>query len=107
MVLGLIAAGVFGTTTPLLTAGALLVTAFFASGLDAIGGVPFYRSVRPLERAQMASVYRTYLDASDLIPPMIYGVLLIWFDLGVVFLALSVFQAFCAVLAWRYLPKSL
>ena len=107
MTVSLVAAGLTGTAMPLVTAGILLVTAFFASGLDAIGGVPFYRAVRPLERPQMASVYRTYLDASDLIPPMIYGLLLTRYDLGVVFLALSVFQALCAGLSWRYLPKGL
>ncbi len=102
-----LAAGLVGTAAPLVAAGILLVTALFATGLDAVGGVPFYRSVRPLERPEMASVYRTYLDAAELVPPVIYGVLLGFFGLGVVFVALSAFMLACGLVGWRYLPRSL
>lgn len=102
-----LAAGLVGTSAPLVAAGILLVTALFATGLDAVGGVPFYRSVRPLERPEMASVYRTYLDAAELVPPVIYGLLLGFFGLGVVFVALSAFMLACGLVSWRYLPRSL
>ena len=42
--------------------------AFFVALLDGLGPVPFLRAVRPHERAPMTAIYRTYLDASELLP---------------------------------------
>ena len=46
--------------------------AFFVAIIDGLGPVPFLRAVRAHERAQMTAVYRTYLDASELLPPLAY-----------------------------------
>ncbi|MGC4009600.1 MAG: hypothetical protein QM805_11795 [Pseudomonas sp.] len=54
----------------------------------------------------MAAVYRTYLDFSELTPPLVYSVVLTFFGLGSVFVTLGILAAFCGFVAWRYLPKT-
>ncbi len=103
----LFAAGFSGEGFPLATGGFLLCCAFFAIALDALGSTPFMRSVRAFERPQMSAVYRTYLDLSELIPPLVYSVVLAFFGLGAVFVTLGVFCAICGFFTWRYLPKSM
>lgn len=88
-------------------AGFLLGACVASTGLDAVGSVPFYRSVHISERPEMSAVYRTYADASELLPPLAYGVLLTWFDLPVVFLALCVLQLAVAWLSARFLHRRL
>ena len=85
----------------------LLGSALFAIALDALGSTAFLRAVRAYERPQMSAVYRTYLDLSELLPPLVYSVVLAFFGLGAVFATLGVFAAFCGWLTWRYLPKSM
>ena len=98
----------FGDESDPLWAGAfLLLCAFFAISLDSLGSTPFMRAVRSYERPQMAAVYRTYLDLSDLLPPLLYAIVLAFFGIGAVFTTLGLFCAVCAVLTWRYLPKSM
>jgi ABC-type proline/glycine betaine transport system permease subunit len=65
------------------------------------------RAVRSYERPQMTAVYRTYLDFSELIPPLVYSVVLAFFGLGAVFCTLAVFTAICGFFTWKYLPRSL
>lgn len=103
----LLAAGYFGTTQPLVTAGFILAAALFVVPLDAVGTVPFYRSVHPHERAEMTSVYRTYLDVGELLPPLVYGVLLGVFGMGAVFVALAALLFVCATLSFVFLPRRL
>ncbi len=102
----LFAAGAVGAAAPLLTGAFLLCGAFFTIALDALGSTAFMRSVRTYERAQMAAVYRTYLDFSELTPPLVYSVVLAFFGLGSVFATLGVLAAACGFITWRYLPKS-
>ena len=92
---------------PLLTGAFLLCGAFFTIALDALGSTAFMRSVRSYERSQMAAVYRTYLDFSELTPPLVYSVVLAFFGLGSVFATLGLLAAVCGFVTWRYLPKSL
>ena len=65
------------------------------------------RSVRSYERPQMAAVYRTYLDFSELTPPLVYSVVLAFFGLGSVFATLGILAVVCGVVTWRYLPKTM
>ena len=99
--------GLAGESSPLLAAAGLLATAFFCTGLDAVGGVAFYRAVHVHERAPMTAVYRTYLEIGDLIPNLIYGVILIWLPLGAVFAADGAACVGFALVCWRYLPRGL
>lgn len=103
----LFAAGAVGSTMPWVAAAILLVATAFVVPLDAVGGVPFYRAVHRSERAEMTSVYRSYMDVGELLPPLVYGVLLAFFGLGVVFVAMGGLLVFCAVMSWRYLPRRL
>ena len=107
MSVAMLAAGAVGAAAPLLTAGFLLVGAFFTIAVDALGSTAFMRSVRSYERPQMAAVYRTYLDFSELTPPLVYSVVLAFFGLGSVFATLGILAAVCGAVTWRYLPKSL
>jgi len=100
-------AGVCGERLPLIAGFFLLGCAFFTIALDAVGSTPFLRAVRAYERPQMSAVYRTYLDLSELLPPLVYSVVLAFFGLGAVFTTLGVFMAFCGWLTWRYVPKSM
>ncbi|MBX3579868.1 MAG: MFS transporter [Rhizobiaceae bacterium] len=103
----LFAAGWAGEAHPLVAGAFLLVCAFFTISLDALGSTAFMRAVRAWERPQMTAVYRTYLDLSDLLPPLVYSIILGFFGLGSVFTTLGIFTAFCGWLTWRYLPKSM
>lgn len=97
----------FGERVPLAAGAFLLATAFFAVALDSLGSTAFMRAVRVHERPQMSAVYRTYLDLSELLPPLVYSVVLAFTGLGGVFATLGLFLAFCGALTWRYLPKGL
>ncbi|CAN5160874.1 MFS transporter [soil metagenome] len=102
-----ICAGLSGTSMPYVTAGLLLVGATCASMLDGIAGIPFLRSVKSYERTQMASVYRTFVDFSDLLPSLIFSFALLVLPLGAVFVILGVWLAIVGVIAWAFLPRSM
>lgn len=72
--------------------------------LDALGGIPFMRFVHPYERPQMTSVYRTYIDMSDLLSAALFSLLLSHFDLRAVFIASGLFALGAALVA-RQLPR--
>lgn len=103
----LLLAGLCGEAFPLAAAALLLCAAFFAVALDALGSTPFMRAVRSYERPQMTAVYRTYLDFSELLPPLVYSIVLAFFGLGAVFSTLACFAVICGLMVWRYLPKSM
>ncbi len=103
----LFVAGAVGSSAPWVTAAILLLATVFVVPLDAVGGVPFYRSVHRTERAEMTAVYRSYMDFGEFLPPLAYGVLLAFFGLGVVFVAMAGLLVFCAAMSWAYLPRRL
>ena len=104
---GLLAAGLVGVGYPWGLAACLLAAAVAAVGLDAVGAVPFYRAVHVHERPEMTAVYRTYQDMSELLPLFVYGVLLTWFGLEAIYIALAGLMALCAGLSLRHLPARL
>ena len=55
----------------------------------------------------MTAVYRTYLDFSELTPPLVYSVVLAFFGLGAVFATLALFMVVCGLIVWRYLPRGM
>jgi predicted MFS family arabinose efflux permease len=91
---------------PWLVAGLLLAGALCVMVLDGLGNIPFLRAVRPWERPQMATVFRTYIDLSDLLPAALYSVLLSFFDIRAVFWACGLWMLASAAVA-RYLPRSM
>jgi MFS family permease len=100
-----LAAG-FVASRPFLAGAILLAAALCAVGLDSIGSIPFYRAVRPYERPQMTTVFRTNLDGADLISSAVFAALLSFFDLPAVFLASGIASLAAALLA-LYLPRAM
>jgi MFS family permease len=102
-----IAAGLAGEGSPMLTAAFLLLGSLACVGLDAVGGVPFLRFVKPRERQSMAPVYRSYIDLSELLPSIVFAIALLIFDTPIVFGLLGAFLFVLAGIAWQHLPKSM
>jgi MFS family permease len=100
-------AGAFGKTSPWSAVVCLLLAAICASGLDGVGGVPFYRSVKPRERQRMTSVYRTFFEFAELIPGFVFMILLLHFQIGIVFIVIGLLSGFLAAVTWKHLPKSM
>jgi MFS family permease len=100
-------AGSFGKTSAWSAVVCLLLAAVCASGLDGVGGVPFYRSVKPRERQRMTSVYRTFFEFAELIPGFVFMILLLHFQIGIVFIVIGVLSGFLAAVTWKHLPKSM
>lgn len=103
----LLAASVTAVDYPLVTAALLLGGSLFAVAHDAVGSAPFLRAVRPFERGEMTAVYRTYLELSDLLPSIVYSVVLIFFGIGSVFFTLAILIAVIGWLSWVWLPESM
>ena len=102
-----LAAGVLSLGLPAAAGVAMVCGAFFTAMLDGLGPVPFLRAVRVHERAEMAAVYRTYLDASELLPPLAYFFL---FQIGgypAAFAALALLLGGVAALTFRHLPRGM
>ncbi len=80
---------------PALAVPMLLAAALAMVSLDAIGNMPFMLSVKPRERPEMTTVYSTYRDAAEILPPGIFSAILKLFELPAVFVAggLAMFAA--------------
>jgi MFS family permease len=102
-----LAAGLLGTAHIGMACAALLAAAFFSAGLDGVGGIPFLRAVKPRQRREMTSVYRTFIECSDILPGFVFMGLLLLFPTSVVFIVLSGLLLFVAVLVWRHLPPAM
>jgi hypothetical protein len=94
--------------SPIVSIIFLLIAAMGATALDGVGAIPYMRAVKPRERREMTSVYRTFIEISDILPGIIFAFVLTvscppkpcscWWGL------LSIFMAF---VTWKHLPKSL
>jgi hypothetical protein len=69
--------------------------------------VPFLRAVRVHERAEMTAVYRTYLDASELLPPLAYLFLFLIGGYAAAFAGLAVLLGGIGVMTLRHLPRGM
>jgi MFS family permease len=102
-----LAAGVLSLGAPAAAAVAMVAGAFFVALVDGLGPVPFLRAVRVHERPQMTAVYRTYLDASELLPPLAYFFLFMVGGFAAAFAGLAVALAVIGVLTLRHLPRGM
>jgi MFS family permease len=84
----------------------LLTGSLFATQLDAVGNIPFLRAVRASERAEMVTVFRTYIDLSDLVPVAIFTVLLQFLPFETVFLVTGGSMLIFAAIA-GYVPRGM
>jgi len=97
---------VFVYDSPGLACLMILIGACFVVVLDSLGNVPFMRFARARERAQMTTVFRTYVDAAELAPSAIYALLLLFFDFRAVFVASGLLTILAGISATR-LPRRL
>ena len=81
-----------------------LVSAMLATPMDGVGNIPFMRAVRIRERSQMTGVFMTVRDASQLLPPGVFAIVLRFYELPAVFV---VSGAAMFGLAWlaKFLPR--
>ena len=85
----------------------MVAAAFFVAIIDGLGPVPFLRAVRVHERPQMTAVYRTYLDASELLPPLAYFFLFMLGGFAAAFAGLAALLAGIGGLTLRHLPRGM
>jgi len=102
-----LAAGLLSLRAPAAAVLAMVTGAFFVAILDGLGPVPFLRSVRVHERPQMTAVYRTYLDASELLPPLAYYFRFMLGGFAAAFSGLALVLAFIGLLTLRHLPRGM
>lgn len=98
---------VLSGSRPAWAAGAMVAAAFFVALIDGLGPVAFLRAVHAHERPQMATVYRTYLDASELLPPLAYYFLLAGFGFAGAFGGLALGMALTGLVVLRHLPRGM
>ncbi len=91
---------------PLVTAALLIASALATGIIDAAGNLPFLRAVHHYERAEMTSVFATYRDIAQLVPPGVFAVLLTFLPLTAVFIVVAGMMTALARYT-RYLPKRL
>lgn len=87
-------------------AAVLVLSASAAVALDVGGNLPFLRAVRPTQRAAMTTVFVTYRDTSEVVPPGLFALLLKVAPLPFVFAAGGIGLL---TMAWyaRYVPRRL
>src|SRR3546814_10377261 len=79
--------------SPLVTAALFAFAALGAAALDALGNIPFLRAVHHYERSEMTSVFRTYIEASQLLPAAAYTAVLTVAPLTAVFVVLGLVRS--------------
>ncbi len=90
---------------PAVNFAALVVLATLGSAaLDAVGNVPFLRFVRRHERAEMTSVFRTYIEMSQLVPSLVFTLVLTFAPVAAVLFVLGLFLLASSQVA-RLLPR--
>ncbi|MBL8790746.1 MAG: MFS transporter [Rhizobiales bacterium] len=100
-------AGLFGSSVPIVTVIFLLMGSVGATALDGVGAIPYMRAVRPRERREMTSVYRTFIELSEIGPGIVFALALSLFPTQVVYVLVGMLSAYMAYITWKHLPKSL
>ena len=102
----LVVALLAGQGVPFVVAGLLVLSGFAVGIIDGAGNVLFLRAVHPHERPEMTTVFATYRDAGNLVPPAVFAALLKAFELPAVFVAGGVGFLVLARFA-RFIPRGL
>jgi len=90
---------------PWVALGLLVTAAFLMVMLDSVGNMPFLLAVHPHERAEMTSIYSTYRDMADMVPPGVYALLLLVFKLPIVFVTGGLLMMTMAALVRAVHPR--
>ncbi|GHD46151.1 MFS transporter [Thalassobaculum fulvum] len=83
----------------------IVCAALGMSAIDAGGNMLFLFAVRRHERSEMTTVYSTYRDVADIVPPGLFSVLLRVFELPAVFVVGGAVTLGLALLARRIHPR--
>lgn len=83
----------------------IICAALGMSAIDAGGNILFLFAVRRHERAEMTTVYSTYRDVADIVPPGIFSILLRVFELPAVFVVGGLVTFGLSLLARRIHPR--
>jgi len=87
--------------------GLLLVFAAFGAGtLDGAGNLLFLRAVHPDERPEMTTVFASFRDVTQVCPPAVCSVLLVFFPLPSVFIVAGAMMLASSLLSGR-IPRRL
>ena len=89
---------------PWLGVAFLLAASVCAALIDTAGNALFMRAVHPHDRAEMASVFATYRETAQLVPPGVFAILLSVFALPAVFVASGVGMVVLTYMT-RYIPR--
>ncbi len=90
---------------PWVAAVLLVLAALAMVSLDAVGNVPFMLAVRARERPAMTSVYSTYRDVADLVPPGVFSLVLNVFALPAVFATGGIAMLAMALVSRQFHPR--
>lgn len=90
---------------PWLGIGLIICAALGMSAIDAGGNMLFLYAVRRHERSEMTTVYSTYRDVADIVPPGMFSVLLRLFELPAVFVVGGAVTLVLSALATRIHPR--
>jgi len=90
--------------SPWLGVTLLLAAGFVTAIIDGAGNMLFLRAVHPHERAEMTSVFVTFRDCAQTLPPGFFGLLLNVFALPAVFVAGGIAMLGLATLT-RHVPR--
>lgn len=90
---------------PWISVALIICAALGMSAIDAGGNMLFLFAVRRHERAEMTTVYSTYRDVADIVPPGVFSVLLRVFELPVVFVVGGAVTFCLSLLACRIHPR--
>jgi len=89
---------------PWLGAVALLLATLATETIDGAGNSLFLRAVHPYERSEMTTVFVSYRDVSQLVPPGVFSLLLSVFNLSSVFVAGGLMMLSIAAVT-RHVPR--
>ncbi len=90
---------------PFIAAGFFIAAAACTCFIDGVSAIPFMRSVHPYERESMTTVYRSFMDAGELLSPLVYGLTLFILPFSYLFSVLGGWLILTAIVALVFLPK--
>lgn len=83
-----------------------IVASIGASALDVVGNIPFMRLVKPRERSEMAMIFSTWRETSNLLTPLLVTLVLLVAPIEVFYLLLALLLCLASV-AVSFLPRRL
>jgi hypothetical protein len=83
-----------------------VIASFGASALDVVGNIPFMRLVKARERSEMAMIFSTWREMSNLLTPLLVTLVLLVAPIEFFYLLLAILLSLASV-AVSFLPRRL